>query len=263
MDTTIIICNNKALPIRSSLYAALICFEEGAALPLCPLWIDAICLNQNNADEKARQIPRMGNIYRGAERTLIWLGEEAENSSIAMKFLGDLYRHTQNGESAKVAELVAPLKNTSPAFRETFVAIITPLSNGEPAKARKILQTLMEDSNAITEFLDDLEVQLKEGNLLRAHFAIADLVRGENERNLVSSLQALFSRSWFDRVWVLQELLLSTSPVIVCGTLSIEWEALTSSVDPFHDSLGVARIVEPAVYVDTKNVSEFVALRSG
>jgi Heterokaryon incompatibility protein (HET) len=38
------------------------------------LWIDAICINQRDLDEKARQIPRMGEIYGMAHSTLIWLG---------------------------------------------------------------------------------------------------------------------------------------------------------------------------------------------
>ncbi|KAK4443489.1 heterokaryon incompatibility protein-domain-containing protein [Podospora aff. communis PSN243] len=39
------------------------------------LWIDAICINQDDLAEKARQIPMMARIYRTAARVLIWLGE--------------------------------------------------------------------------------------------------------------------------------------------------------------------------------------------
>lgn len=39
------------------------------------LWIDTICIDQQNADEKALQIPLMGEIYRRATEVTIWLGE--------------------------------------------------------------------------------------------------------------------------------------------------------------------------------------------
>jgi hypothetical protein len=42
------------------------------------LWVDAIPINQDNLDEKADQIPMMGQIYRTAEKVICWLGEDAE-----------------------------------------------------------------------------------------------------------------------------------------------------------------------------------------
>ncbi|CAO2655310.1 Nn.00g103740.m01.CDS01 [Neocucurbitaria sp. VM-36] len=38
------------------------------------LWIDQICINQNDNDEKSQQVNQMGDIYRMSGRTLIWLG---------------------------------------------------------------------------------------------------------------------------------------------------------------------------------------------
>lgn len=37
------------------------------------LWIDALCLNQADPDEKAKQIPRMRSIYEKATKVYIWL----------------------------------------------------------------------------------------------------------------------------------------------------------------------------------------------
>ena len=56
--------------------------------------------------------------------------------------------------------------------------------------------------------------------------------------------------------------MLSTSPVIVCGTLSIEWAALTSSFDTF-DEFEVSDIVDPGSYIDTKTVLEFRRIKFG
>lgn len=39
-------------------------------------WIDALCINQANSDEKGQQIQRMGTIYANATEVLIWLGHD-------------------------------------------------------------------------------------------------------------------------------------------------------------------------------------------
>jgi len=38
------------------------------------LWVDALCINQNNIHERNHQVEQMGEIYRQARRVLAWLG---------------------------------------------------------------------------------------------------------------------------------------------------------------------------------------------
>jgi hypothetical protein len=40
------------------------------------LWVDALCINQDDADERQSQVAKMDTIYSGARQVLIWLGEE-------------------------------------------------------------------------------------------------------------------------------------------------------------------------------------------
>lgn len=51
------------------------------------LWIDAICVNQQDMDERSSQVKRMANIYSHATRVLIWLGPESDDSSMAINSL--------------------------------------------------------------------------------------------------------------------------------------------------------------------------------
>ncbi|KAI0975034.1 heterokaryon incompatibility protein-domain-containing protein [Xylaria arbuscula] len=39
------------------------------------IWADAICIDQNNVEEKNKQIPSMKDIYRCASSVLVWLGK--------------------------------------------------------------------------------------------------------------------------------------------------------------------------------------------
>ncbi|KAH6683566.1 heterokaryon incompatibility protein-domain-containing protein [Plectosphaerella plurivora] len=42
------------------------------------LWIDAVCIDQANKEEKSAQIPLMGDIYSKADRTAVWLTHPAD-----------------------------------------------------------------------------------------------------------------------------------------------------------------------------------------
>lgn len=43
------------------------------------LWIDAICIDQENNDEKAVQVALMGDIYSAALKVIIWLGADTSD----------------------------------------------------------------------------------------------------------------------------------------------------------------------------------------
>ncbi len=48
------------------------------------IWIDAICIDQSNDVEKGHQVSIMNHIYRRAVEIDIWLGEERDESDLAM-----------------------------------------------------------------------------------------------------------------------------------------------------------------------------------
>ena len=56
------------------------------------LWIDAICINQHDDEEKTMQILRMVQIYSSAYHVMVWLGEDSEHEDgrILMELATDL-----------------------------------------------------------------------------------------------------------------------------------------------------------------------------
>lgn len=46
-------------------------------------WADSICIDQNNLQERSKQVALMNSIYRSAELVTIWLGAAADDSDIA------------------------------------------------------------------------------------------------------------------------------------------------------------------------------------
>ncbi|PMD42922.1 HET-domain-containing protein [Hyaloscypha variabilis F] len=75
----------ETLSIRRNLDVALRHLRKSSESRI--LWIDAICINQQDVEERNREVGRMGQIYGNATRVLIWLGPEGENSSLAVRSL--------------------------------------------------------------------------------------------------------------------------------------------------------------------------------
>ena len=57
------------------------------------LWIDALCINQDDIIERAHQVGLMSRIYGQAQNVLAWLGPPSENSDIAMSLLDFCAQH--------------------------------------------------------------------------------------------------------------------------------------------------------------------------
>jgi hypothetical protein len=51
------------------------------------VWVDALCINQDDIEERAKQVQIMARIYACASRVVVWLGEEADGSKEAMELL--------------------------------------------------------------------------------------------------------------------------------------------------------------------------------
>lgn len=51
------------------------------------IWVDSICIDQKNDEEKKQQISQMCGIYRSAQSTYFWLGEATKKTNEAMDFL--------------------------------------------------------------------------------------------------------------------------------------------------------------------------------
>jgi WD repeat-containing protein 55 len=123
------------------------------------LWVDQICINQGDLNEKTQQVLLMGKIYRRAWNTLVWLGEEADNSSYAIDTILTIN-----------ASLQSNTDETAPALEE-FGRISLPAPGSQ-------------------RWLD---------------------------------LSKLLSRPWFQRVWIIQETVLSADVQLQCGRRTISW----------------------------------------
>ncbi|KAE8372163.1 heterokaryon incompatibility protein-domain-containing protein [Aspergillus bertholletiae] len=146
------------------------------------IWVDAICINQTDAVEKAHQVAGMGELYSCAEQVLIWLGEAADQSDLACALLPEL------------TEKIWALKESERGWRPLSTDDI--VSEGFPHP-------------------DD--------SLWRAVFL-------------------LYSRAWFQRLWIVQEVVLARECVFLCGTAQIDWAVIVNFAIATSKSIFVGNI---------------------
>ncbi|PNP53987.1 hypothetical protein THARTR1_05674 [Trichoderma harzianum] len=77
--------NGKLLAVTENLYKALQQLRYPNQERV--LWVDAICINQDDNKERGHQVQQMGDIFKKAGRVIFWLGESTPFSSFIDNFM--------------------------------------------------------------------------------------------------------------------------------------------------------------------------------
>lgn len=163
-----ILANNKAFPATVNLRIALEHFRSSEQD--VHLWVDAICIDQEDEVEKGEQIQMIRQIFADAEETWVWLGAEAD-------------------ESNKAIDLIQALSDFYHEHCDTHDA------------------TKPENSEMVRWGLP---------------------TRSGIEDELVA-LEDLFSRDYWYRVWVVQEIAVSRNVRLFCGEMSLDWDQVLAA----------------------------------
>ncbi|KAI0858364.1 heterokaryon incompatibility protein-domain-containing protein [Xylaria cubensis] len=157
-------------------------------------WVDAICLNQDDIEEKARQVPRMMNIYQAALGVIVWLGPNKPER------LG----------------------------RETILSPTNPvefLRRGN-SSADSVIRLLLDKAGSLWtdwELPDDVS---EEELVLREVF-------GESYSAVVHASAELLQRPWFERIWTFQECSLGVKSRVFAGRHSVYLDELIAILKVF------------------------------
>jgi len=81
----VMICNGQYIKIPANLYLALRRLRHSEST--VTLWIDTLCINQDDNDERTHQVGMMREIYENCEEVVIWLGEKEPVSKVASQKL--------------------------------------------------------------------------------------------------------------------------------------------------------------------------------
>jgi len=195
------------------------------------LWVDAICINQDDDAEKSSQVQQMGRIYRSAELVIAWLGEASDDSD----FLLDLVLATAERDNPKGPDQSLPRRQ------------------GEEYPPS------VEKSDKYTAASVSFESAAEIDNLLSAP---QPHPTHENQR-LVNAMTKFVHRDWWSRLWVVQEILLARQVLYQCGGKKVLHDHIIHLYEilPFAISQGVTALDTSGSYKQLETISMLLAHR--
>lgn len=171
--------NGRAFSVRQSLYTALSYLRHEDQPRI--LWIDALCIDQQDISERTHQVAQMSSIYNLAYCVVVWLGPE--------QLAGD-FRHYQPVMTLTLdSTQVAARKNDFPGF-------------------------------SVQDMLPD---PTKRAGL--------DLTAAVNR---VTILDLICAKQYWNRLWIIQEVLLASNILICLGNSSCGWHELSAAMTDTH-----------------------------
>ncbi|KAH7156594.1 heterokaryon incompatibility protein [Dactylonectria macrodidyma] len=155
-----------------------------------PIFVDQICINQHDDDEKVCQVQLMHDIYANCARLLVWLGPETKASTAYLSYM------RQVCSEGIMSRIIGPNKGH---FMQVFDAVLDP--------AIQVTGAPLEDRDDILMLLS------KYGDT----FPIA-------------GLEDVLRRPWFNRLWIIQEVCLAPNVLFICGSESLCFECFQSGL---------------------------------
>jgi len=180
--------DGKPCYVRRNLYDFLQAARK--RLTFCTLWIDALCINQSDVEERNHQVQQMGNIFAGARLVVSWLGNGFETQEFvqamgrefdrqAWRTLEDFY-HSKHGDS--------PQESSFQNVEANFSSRTVP------------------DHNLIVK--DTYDSEISNCSLIEKHFV------------------HVANNAYWKRAWVTQEILLANALLVMAGEHVIDFQSL-------------------------------------
>jgi hypothetical protein len=191
------------------------------------VWVDAVCINQQNITERGQQVGMMADIYSSCSRCVVWLGEE-EDCPL------EPYPMTTDWHSP---EDVAALESYIESQGKRYVA---PIPNYVSLGADNEYNSWLDVKAAL-----DLAVMIGNGKHLYElpFYQITEFPKFKfctNWENAWHSLNNIIGeRPWWKRTWTIQEAILPEVVIVQLGCHEILFEMLLQAAETFADhSLG-------------------------
>lgn len=106
-------CDGVTMIVGGELFRALRRLRPLYGPPL-RIWVDALCINQQDITERNEHVKIMGKIYAGALRTRVWLGESTEWDVIALQTLSAITQALDDIAAEEMSSL--PVESTDQQF---------------------------------------------------------------------------------------------------------------------------------------------------
>lgn len=243
------------------------------------LWVDAICINQDDIEERSQQVQQMGNIYKSAERVYVWLGRTYRQMYLLMLLIAKTT--SMNDEWCEKMARFLHLWT-----REELIDILLKVCEARrfehaPLRLRKGLDLNPESLDGTTsQFWKCLSrdcihrhglaasvfpeicratmlsfVQGLEADVITRCLALdfserfdGTIIQLLGYKDLAESAASMPQSRYWSRLWIVQELLLAKDILIVCGDIAVRWDDI---MRPCNELFNARRAVREAAFGTT------------
>ncbi|KAE8446189.1 hypothetical protein EG329_012414 [Mollisiaceae sp. DMI_Dod_QoI] len=195
------------------------------------LWVDAICINQNDIMERAQQVGLMDAIYSKTKEVLIWLGREQEGSDKTFLFG---YDQPEDPKDMALERHPRPFCFDGGDAEQEAIEM---LEGKVEEHIHKLCQLGFEEMLKYHEG-DDIAVET---------FAFIRMLANDEHpsemfitgtiscrRPILLMLSRIMHRTWWYRMWVVQETILPPKATLVFGSLMAPWTMFAQAAENFE-----------------------------
>lgn len=164
-----------------------------------PIWIDALCVNQNDLEERSQQVALMGEIYKTAKNVIIWLG-------------------------------TSPLQGRNPGISNSAKPSCWDNNENETTKGIQFLRHLSTGVHFHQlPYFPKCDAQKCHSDHVEATLSFS---------SVLDSLKSLMESEWFNRTWTIQEIVLARLATIWFNGHSFPWRTMVDAWTSWNEHLG-------------------------
>ncbi|KAF4458904.1 heterokaryon incompatibility (het-6OR allele) [Fusarium albosuccineum] len=166
------------------------------------LWVDALCIDQENNPERTFQVSQMHKIYSTAAEVIVYVGNGMQQRRVGSRRIGNVGRcafENTSSDDVFTSQSLSAWKTPSPPKTITEFDIFCLLS---------ILARPQGSSNP---------------------FAPLEGIPEASLRAMFEGLRRMLTGRWWDRIWVVQEAVVAKTITLRYGSVSAPWAILTDA----------------------------------
>ena len=209
--------NNHRTNVTKNLYDALV--QIRATFPGLLLWIDAICINQSNSQERNQQVAMMRNIYSKASHTIAWLQSRAGEVESLFSYIEE--HRARCKESQRFLEgrtkSVSPPRSVNSQGSLRRLRSSRHLGNNNRVPSHRSLRpthppVVYKPSTA------SLRSEYEPPRNLQHHPCSLDAI-------LSHAVRSIEEQPYWDRVWIIQEIVVAQKVLLMHGSKTLDWRS--------------------------------------
>ncbi|KAK4177889.1 heterokaryon incompatibility protein-domain-containing protein [Triangularia setosa] len=207
------------------------------------MWIDALCIDQSNLKERGKQVQLMKDIYSSGKQAIVYLGDGKNHRP----------RRLADQQMDARAPLHADFHNSDrdevhiESFWDALSASIMSSSSvdsgdtHQPRLRPRHLSSTFHMFCLLRILGNEVLISNLIGKLRKFNYPSFDPLG-----TLVENLRAMLLNPWWQRIWVVQEMIVSRVTVVRCGPVTCPWDMFISAASSIsRSSLEMSTLFRP------------------